>query len=73
MNVNEENRRGANELSEQELEQAVGGIIFDKGSGEITTNFRCPKCGATQKVKTESGLNPRPPMCDKCRVQMVKA
>ncbi len=62
-----------NELNDQELEQTAGGIIFEKSQDTITVNYRCPRCGATQKVKTSPGFLLYPPKCPNCSALMKEA
>ncbi len=74
-------RNESNELNEQELEQAAGGVSFSdlsasrRGVSRLFDNdyvlYRCPKCGATKKVKGPGGILAA--MCEKCFTQMVKA
>ena len=66
-------RNENNELNEQELEQTAGGISFSTPFRDLSINYRCPKCGATKKVKMPDGI--LAPLCDNCRgfVKMEKA
>ncbi len=68
----------SNELDEQELEQAAGGVDLAKFSRHLkekmdsimTVLYRCPKCGATKKVQGPGGTFA--PLCHNCIVKMVK-
>ncbi len=58
-NRNENNEN--NELNEQELEQTAGGFSFSSALRDLSINYRCPKCGATKKVKMPDSIIA--PMC----------
>ncbi len=72
-----------NELNEQELEQATGGVGFSdlkpgsraKGGsdGPADVLYRCPKCGATKKVAAKMALRALVPICENCHARMVEA
>ena len=70
-----------NELNEQELEQAAGGVNFSddkyhraKGGsdGPAYVLYRCPKCGDTRKIQALGDISPTCNICNG-RVKMVKA
>ncbi len=69
----------SNELDEQELEQAAGGIDLEdirhalkEAEKRDTILYRCPKCYATKRVQTRKGLSLPAPPCRNCLVQMEK-
>ncbi len=66
-----ENNEWKNELDEQELEQVAGGQISQKSSDDIIVTYRCPKCGATKKVRTSPSPKPHAIQCRNCLVLMV--
>lgn len=66
-----ENNERNNELNERELEQAAGGQIPQKSSDDIIVTYRCPKCSATQKVRTSPSPKPYAIRCRNCLVLMV--
>lgn len=68
-----ENNEQKKELNEQELEQAAGGQISQISHGDITITYRCPKCGATQKIRSSPGIKPYGIRCRNCLEHMVEA